>query len=162
MTGITEIKDAFDVLFESLILRNYHDWTEQELLPLTYTYLVGAFGLAKVDAEVSVLRPTAKTGVGRVDFVVDGVAVELAVRANYQNAANLNANTNRTEVEKLMKYSGKALLVLFDFSTHPMSHEALEAFRVLPTLGRGNHNRFPFNIGYFHCDGTRDYKRIRV
>ena len=68
MTGITEIKDAFDVLFESLILRNYHDWTEQELLPLTYTYLVGAFGLAKVDAEVSVLRPTAKTGVGRVAF----------------------------------------------------------------------------------------------
>lgn len=58
-------------------------------------------------------------------------------------------------MKKLMKYDGKALLVLFDFSTTPYSKAQIEAFRDWPSLGKGNHKKSAFNVAYFYVEKTQ-------
>jgi hypothetical protein len=65
------------------------------------------------------------SGHGYIDFVIDDVAVEFAVRKPGAARSALSASVNSTEVKKLMKYDGKALLVLFDFSDTPIPKNKL-------------------------------------
>ncbi|MEB8235148.1 hypothetical protein [Raoultella ornithinolytica] len=73
----------------------------------------------------------------------------------FADNSNVSATVNSTEVKKLMKHDGKALLVLFDFSDTPYSEEQIESFRNWPSLGRGNHRKSAFNVVYFFVEKRR-------
>lgn len=63
---------------------------------------------------------------------------------------------NETEMKKLLKYKGKSLLVLFDFSKKPFSSDDLEVFREHPSVGQGNHKKSPYQISYFFKDINKE------
>ena len=170
---IGTVVEAFELLFASLLTKRFskslklHEWGERDLLPLVRTYLLGYFGESLVPEAKSAL-PGTLSGNGRLDFIVGGVAVELAVRKPTAGKSNLSASVNSSEVKKLMKYDGHALLVLFDFSKTPYTSEQIEAFRDWPSLGKGNHKKSPFNVAYFFIKSHRPItpgvitKNIRV
>ena len=170
-TTITQTQQAFELLFGSLCDKAFskslylEHWGEKSLLPLVRTFLLGYFGKSIIPEAQAVL-PGALTGMGRIDFVVDDVAVEFAVRTPTCQWQKLGADTNKTEVKKLLKYDGKSLLVLFDFSASPFSSDELEVFREFPSLGQGTHKKTPFQVSYFFKDNNGDVghikKQIRV
>lgn len=141
-TTITEIMECFEYFFSSLYRREFvktlrlNECSERELLPLVRCYLLGWFA-DNVSPEVKSKLPGTVSGHGYIDFVIDDVAVEFAVRKPTAARSNVSATVNSTEVKKLMKHDGKALLVLFDFSDAPYSEEQIESFRNWPSLGRG-------------------------
>lgn len=102
-------------------------------------YLLGWFA-DHLLPEVKGALPGSTSGHGYIDFVIGGVAVEFAVRKPTAARSNLSATVNSTEM-KLMKYDGKSLLVLFDFSDTPFTEEQIEYFRDWPSLGRGTVNQ---------------------
>tara|TARA_R110000868_G_scaffold84997_4_gene239418 strand:+ start:174 stop:701 length:528 start_codon:yes stop_codon:yes gene_type:complete len=150
-----EVVEAFSLLYEAIHNKSFrkslylNEWTEQELLPLVRTFLLGYFGESLVP-EAAVALPGALSGKGRLDFLIGNVAVEFAVRNETRSRANLSATVNSTEVKKLMKHPGLAVLILFDFRNEPLSENDIENFREWPSLGKGNHNKSPFNVAYFH------------
>lgn len=154
MTTIADIHSAFELLFKALCDKsftktlNLEHWGERDLLPLVRVFLLGYFGECVIP-EAQVKLPGASIDMGRVDFIVDGVAVEFAVRKPTDSHSTVGKANNTSEVKKLLKYNGKALLVLFDFSTSPLSSDDLEAYREIPPLGRGNHVTTPFQLSYF-------------
>ena len=156
-TTITEITDCFEYFFSSLYRREFvktlrlNECSERELLPLVRCYLLGWFA-DNVSPEVKSKLPGTVSGHGYIDFVIDDVAVEFAVRKPTAARSNVSATVNSTEVKKLMKHDGKALLVLFDFSDTPYSEEQIESFRNWPSLGRGNHRKSAFNVVYFFVE----------
>ena len=131
-----------------------NECSERELLPLVRCYLLGWFA-DNVSPEVKSKLPGTVSGHGYIDFVIDDVAVEFAVRKPTAARSNVSATVNSTEVKKLMKHDGKALLVLFDFSDAPYSEEQIESFRNWPSLGRGNHRKSAFNVVYFFVEKRR-------
>lgn len=170
---VTEVVDAFDLLFNSFHKKDFsktlrlNEWGEQELLPLVRTFLLGYFGESIVPEAKSKL-PGTLTGNGYIDFIIDNVAVEFAVRKPTASKLNVSATVNTTEIKKLMKHNGLALLVLFDFSKTPYSEDQIERFREWPTLGKGNHKKSAFNVAYFYIEKKRPItlnyylKNIRV
>ena len=170
---VNEVVEAFDLLFNSLIDKKFtktlrlNEWGEQELLPLVRTYLLGYFGDSIVPEAKSKL-PGTLTGYGFIDFVIDNIAIELAVRKPTASKSNVSATVNTTEIKKLMKHDGLAVLVLFDFSKTPYTEEQIERFREWPSLGKGNHKKSPFNVAYFYLEKFRPItpnyflKKIRV
>jgi hypothetical protein len=170
--SVRKIQESFFYLFESLhkpaIAKSlkFHHWNEKELLPLVRTYLLGCFK-DKIEAEHWVDLPGSPSGWGAIDFIIEGIGVELAVRSRNARKATLSPAVNRNEIKKLMKHSGKGLLVLFDFSGCPLSAEELQRYRTdLPKLGKG-HRRSPFQLSYFCRRGRprvteEDHLRIRV
>nr|WP_237402054.1 hypothetical protein [Serratia plymuthica] len=159
-TTITEITDCFEYFFSSLYRREFvktlrlNECSERELLPLVRCYLLGWFA-DNISPEVKSKLPGTVSGHGYIDFVIDDVAVEFAVRKPTAARSNVSATVNSTEVKKLMKHDGKALLVLFDFSDTPYSEEQIESFRNWPSLGRGNHRKSAFNVVYFFVGKRR-------
>ncbi len=159
-TTITEITDCFEYFFNSLYRREFaktlrlNECSERELLPLVRCYLLGWFA-DNISPEVKSKLPGTVSGHGYIDFVIDDVAVEFAVRKPTAARSNVSATVNSTEVKKLMKHDGKALLVLFDFSDTPYSEEQIESFRNWPSLGRGNHRKSAFNVVYFFVGKRR-------
>ena len=159
-TTITEIMECFEYFFSSLYRREFvktlrlNECSERELLPLVRCYLLGWFA-DNVSPEVKSKLPGTVSGHGYIDFVIDDVAVEFAVRKPTAARSNVSATVNSTEVKKLMKHDGKALLVLFDFSDAPYSEEQIESFRNWPSLGRGNHRKSAFNVVYFFVEKRR-------
>ncbi|MCL4841815.1 MAG: hypothetical protein KJZ79_08245 [Bryobacteraceae bacterium] len=151
---VKSVAEAFELLYTSLLSRDFskslrlHEWGEQKLLPLVRTFLLGYFGESAVP-EAGVVLPGALTGRGRVDFIVSNVAVEFVVRRPNAPRATLSQLVNASEVKKLMKFNGPALLVMYDFSATPLSREDLARFRKWPSLGRGWHKKSPFNLVYF-------------
>jgi len=170
---INEVVVAFELLFNSCHDKDFkktlklNEWCEREMLPLVRTFLLGYFGESIIPEARSRL-PGTLTGNGYIDFIVDDVAVEFAVRKPTASKSNVSATVNANEIKKLMKYDGLSLLVLFDFSKTPYSEEQIERFREWPSLGRGNHKKSPFNVAYFYVAKQRpvelDYylKQIRV
>jgi hypothetical protein len=171
--GIGTVVEAFDLLYVSLLSKGFskslklHEWGERDLLPLVRTYLLGYFGESLVPEARAVL-PGSLSGNGRLDFIVGEVAVEFVVRKPTAGKSNLSVAVNSSEVKKLMKYDGHALLVLFDFSKTAYTSEQIEAFRDWPSLGKGNHRKSPFNVAYFFIKSRRPIvhdvitKNIRV
>ena len=154
---VKEVIDAFDLLFSSLHRKEFtktlrlNEWGEQELLPLVRTYLLGYFGESLVP-EAKTKLPGSLSGDGYIDFLIDNVAVEFAVRKPTAAKSNVSASVNSAEVKKLMKHDGLALLVLFDFSKTPYTEEQIENFRDWPSLGKGNHKKSPFNVASFYLE----------
>ena len=170
---ITEVVNAFDLLFSSINKKEFSktlclkEWGERDLLPLVRTFLLGYFGESIVPEAKSKL-PGALSGEGYIDFIIDNVAVELAVRKPTAAKSHLSASVNVSEVKKLMKYDGLALLVLFDFSKTPYTEEQILKFKDWPSLGKGNHKKSPFNVAYFYLEKLKPItlscivKNIRV
>ena len=154
---IKEVVEAFDLLYTSLHRKKFtktlclNAWGERELLPLVRTFLLGYFGGSLVPEAKSKL-PGTLSGEGYIDFIIDNIAVEFAVRKPTAAKSNVSATVNSAEVKKLMKYEGLALLVLFDFSKTPYSEDQIENFRNWPSLGKGNHKKSPFNVAYFYLE----------
>ena len=170
---VTEVIEAFDLLFSSLHRKEFsktlclNEWGERDLLPLVRTFLLGYFGESLVPEAKSKL-PGTLSGEGFIDFVIDNVAVEFAVRKPTAAKSNVSATVNTTEVKKLIKHNGLAVLVLFDFSKTPYTEDQIERFRDWPSLGQGNHKKSAFNVVYFFLEKLRPktpgffVKNIRV
>lgn len=170
---VKEVIEAFDLLFSSLHRREFtktlglNNWGERELLPLVRTFLLGYFGESLVPEAKSKL-PGTLSGEGYIDFLIENVAVEFAARKPKAAKSNLSATVNSTEIKKLMKHDGLAVLVLYDFSRSPYTEDQINNFREWPSLGRGNHNKSPFNVAYFYLEKKKPklpgliLKNIRV
>jgi len=159
-TTISEITDYFEYFFSSLYRREFvitlslNECSERELLPLVRCYLLGWFA-DNVSSEVKSKLPGSVSGHGFIDFAIDDVAVEFAVRKPTAARSNVSATVNNTEVKKLMKHDGKALLILFYFSATPYSEAQIEAFRDWPSLGKGNHKKSALNVPYLNVQKRR-------
>lgn len=172
-TTITEVTECFEYFFSSLYRREFvktlrlNEYSERELLPLVRCYLLGWFA-DHLLPEVKGVLPGSVSGYGYIDFVIDDVAVEFAVRKPTAARSAVSATVNSTEIKKLIKYDGKSLLVLFDFSDTPLAEEQIESFRDWPSFGRGNHRKSAFNVVYFYVEKHRPLtlskftKNIRV
>jgi hypothetical protein len=151
---VSEVVRAFEVLYDGIHDRAFrktlpmHTYGERALAPLVRTFLLGWFG--RVSPEQRSSLPTCLTGEGSIDFVIGNVAVEFAVRRPAEGRTPLSDVTNSTEIIKLMRHDGPALLVLFDLSPRPLDREALERYRRWRSLGKGNHRKSAFNVAYFH------------
>jgi hypothetical protein len=172
-TSIAEISRAFHVFHEGLRDPAFSKslglsfWSERKLLPLARSFLLGWFGHGRVAPEVMSALPGKRTGMGRIDFVVGGVAVELAVRNQNGPRQNLSASVNADEIKKLMKFDGPAVLVLLDLTDEPLDDGAIRKFRDWPSLGQGNHKKSSFSVSYHYQDGesgqlVHSTYRIRV
>lgn len=126
---------------------------ERRLLPLVGMFLAGRFPY-KVSREHAAALPGFGLGRGRIDYMVGGVAVELAVRRWGDAPSKLFPTQNTTEVRKLLKYDGLAVLALFDFAVEPVDIEELERqyrdWRSLCGIGSGKHKLCAFNVRYFY------------
>jgi len=170
---VKEVIEAFDLLFSSLHRRNFtktlclNEWGERELLPLVRTFLLGYYGESLVPEAKSKL-PGSLSGEGYIDFLIENVAVEFAVRKPTASRSNVSATVNSTEIKKLMKHDGLAVLILFDFSSTPYTEDQINNFRDWPSLGKGNHKKSAFNVAYFYLEKQRPktpglvVKNIRV
>ncbi|OOH90282.1 hypothetical protein BMT54_05120 [Pasteurellaceae bacterium 15-036681] len=144
---------------------NFTKKTEQDLLPLVRNYLLGYFDY--LEPEVATRVTMGKSS--RIDFMIDNVAVEFAVRAANRVGNNLKADKNKNEVKKLITYSDHSLLILFDFRKNVSHLEVMNTlieYRNIPSLGRGNHHRYPFTVVYFFRNEEGELcgipRRIRV
>lgn len=167
MSSVSQVIDAFQLLYTGLRDPSFRKslpldkWPEKQLLPLVRTFLLGYFG-PKARPEFGTVLPGALSGFGRVDFLVYGVAVEFAVRRPWCSRSDLMPRVNRTEVLKLMKHDGRAVLVLFDFARDGLEEHHLAGYRDLPSMGRGNHYRSPFSVAYFGLRGDPVRLNVRV
>ena len=167
MSSVSQVIDAFTLLYSGLRDPGFRkslpldQWSERQLLPLIRTFLLGYFG-PRARPEHGTVLPKALTGQGRVDFLVYGVAVEVAVRRPWCPKADLMPRANRAEVMKLMKYDGLGVLVLLDFSRDSITPEELGQYRDLPSLGQGNHGKAPFSVVYFGLESGPVRLNVRV
>lgn len=160
-TPIKEVRRAFSELFAASFDRDFRKTirldksNEREHLPFVRFYLLGFFG--GLEPEKKTIYPEAKTGWGKFDFMIDKTAIEFAVRKEKQGPSAALQRVNRSEMIKLMKYEGRSILVIFDYSDNHVSKEQLSQYRELPSLGKGNHHKFPLNILYLY----REDKEIK-
>ena len=83
-TSVKAVAESFNLLFESLRdpafcrTQKLNTWGERDLLLLVRAFLLGYH--KHIVPEHGVRLPGSATGMGRIDFLVDGVAVEFAVR----------------------------------------------------------------------------------
>lgn len=161
--SIKNTVEAFGLLYESLWRPDFRKslklnaWSERQLLPLVRTFLLGYFGESLVP-EASSALPLSLSGMGRIDFIIDDIAVEFVVRRPSTSRACISPEANSTEVRKLLKYDGHALLAIFDLSRDWVDSSILEGYRDLPSLGRGYHRKSPFNLAYYHLSQVRPLK----
>ncbi|MFA9489417.1 MULTISPECIES: hypothetical protein [unclassified Mannheimia] len=144
---------------------NFTQKTEREILSLVRSYLLGYFEHLEPEAMIQV----GSNYRGRFDFLIDNIAVEFAVRSANKGGNNLKAKNNVNEMKKLIRYPDHSLMILFDFKRYRTDDEViatLKEYRNIPSLGRGNHNRYPFTVAYFYQDESGDLcyytRRIRV
>lgn len=144
---------SFDPVFRKTI--RLDKGNEKEHLPFVRFFLLGFFGA--LEPERQTYYPGCKTGWGKFDFMIDNTAVEFAVRMKNHGKGAALEKANKSEIIKLMKYKGKSILVIFDYSAEPLSKYDLNAYRKLPSLGKGKHNKYPLNLLYLY----REDKEIR-
>ena len=124
-------------------------------------FLAGRF--PKVEREK--IQVVTKEYKGRLDFKVDGIGIELAVRKSSAPQSSLLPQVNNSEISKLLKFKGKSLLVLLDYSSSPLHEIELDAYREYQISGKGNHKPSPYNLIYIYIDGddcASIKKNIRV
>lgn len=155
---VEQVVDAFEYLYTNLLdpayarSTKYAFYKEQQLLPLTRAFLLGYFA-DEMKAEHWSTLPGCDTKYGRIDFVIGGVAVELAVRKRGGSKISLKPKVNSTEIKKLLCWPGKAVLILFDFDDDCLDIEDIKEYRTLPSMGKGHWKKSPFNVAYFHRAG---------
>ena len=159
--SIKEVRRAFTDLYASSFDRNFRKTirldkgNEKDHLPFVRFFLLGFFG--GLEPESKTYYPGCKTGWGKFDFMVGKTAIEFAVRRKEHGPGAALERVNKSEIIKLMKYKGRSILVIFDYSPNPLSKVQLNGYRKLPSLGKGNHNKFPLNLLYLY----REDKEIK-
>jgi hypothetical protein len=163
MSSISEIKEAFDLLYRSMVnnnfskSQNFNRWNEKSLLPNIRFFLLGYFG-DDLEPEIKTELISSPSREGYIDFGVNNAAIEFAVRLPNESASKITSYSNRTEREKLIRrktwheWAEHGVLILFDFSDNPLSKEQLEEYREKPSFGKGNHKMDGFSILYYHHD----------
>jgi len=146
--------------------KKYHLKSERELLPNIRFLLLGRFGSVLPEHETSLFSNY--SGKGYFDFLVPGVAIEVAVRGPHEHKSKLTAYTNRDERRKLAGRDSKntlfkrGVLVLLDFSGNPLEEEQLEKYRSKENLdvraGLTNFSVIYYSIG---SDKNRTSTSIR-
>jgi hypothetical protein len=162
--GVQDIREAFDILYSSMLdnkfsksLRLQHK-IERELLRKIRFFLLGYFGKG-IEPEVRTKLISSLSEEGRLDFLVEKVAVEFAVRPPISPPSVLKKRANADEVKKLVQYNGQSALVLFDFSVSPLEDSDLEEYRALPILRQGIKKK-PFWIFYYYKTDQGQYDCI--
>lgn len=162
MISIEQIREAFLFMHESMAdydfskTMSFNWWTEKDILPNVRFFLLGYFGAIEPEVKTELRGNYSEEGF--IDFVVDNVAIEFAVRKPDDYASKLTSYSNRDERKKLVRrkqYNESfvyGVLVLFDFSDDPLNDEQLEDYREQPPLGRGNFNLDNFSVLYFYRD----------
>lgn len=165
--SIRDVVESFEYLFDSFYRKEFikthcfNKGNERELLPLVRWYLLGCFA-NDVYPEYKARLQGSATGTGYIDFMIGDIAVEFAVRSVTAPKSSISATVQTTEMKKLMKYDGKALLVVFDFSDSPYSEPEIDDFRHIPSLGKGNHKCSAFNVAYFYVANRRPFETGRI
>lgn len=170
MVTIDSVQDAFSDFYKITQDRNFVKSKlshvqlegEQPLLGYLAFFLHGHFGhrLSRESWVEHMLKPS---GQGRVDFMIGATAVEVAVRTQDYNKNKL-LNDNRSEVAKLLRYDGLAVLVLLDYHNEPLDKDELSDFyRKLKPL-HGNTRVSSYTILYFHKCGNdeMDCHRLEI
>lgn len=163
MTSIKQIQDAFKLLHEHARdpgfakTMGFDWWCEKDILPNIRFFLLGYFEAVEPEVITELIGNT--WGEGRIDFVINNVAIEFAVRNPNNSKSKLTSYSNRDEQKKLIRrlqyndHLREGVLVLFDFSNDPLTNLQLEEYREMPSLGKGNFtNKSGFSILYFWID----------
>jgi len=160
MISVEQVKNSFHFLHESMRQKEFSKamyfnwWCEKDLLPSIRFYLLGYFGA--IDPEVKTELASSNSGEGYIDFAIENIAIEFAVRKPDEYKSKLTAYTNRDERKKLIRrkmyndHLNYGTLVLFDFTKDPLLDEQLEEYRDIPSLGKGNFNKDGFVLLYFY------------
>jgi hypothetical protein len=161
MSTIKEIKEAFGLLYKNIRRATFNKsqyfewWNEKSLLPNVLFFLLGYFG-DDLEPEMKTELLLAPSGEGYIDFGVNNIAIEFAVRLPNESASKLTSYSNRTERTKLIRrkvyndWAEYGVMVLFDFSDNPLTKEQLDEYREKPSLGKGNHNTDGFSVLYYN------------
>lgn len=166
MATINEVTNAFEHLYQAMYdhkfikKSGFRDKGEKSLLPLVRYYLLGYFG--KLEPELKIQMEECQSGY--IDFLIDKIAVEFAVKTQKQRRTNLQRNQNETEIKKLMLYEGRSILVLFDFSENvedDVVSQLLENYRILPAIHQGK-DIYPFNVVYFYINQDNCFKKQQI
>ena len=165
--SITSVVEALQLLFSSMANREFsktlalHEWSEREMAPLARAFLLGRFG--QVIPEVRAKLNTAKSGYGRIDFCLGDIGIELAVRRRTDSKRPLSDRVNEDEIQKLARWEGRALLVLFDFAAKPLARDDLERFREWKSFGPGSFKTSPFHVSHHYLeDGIPTARKLRI
>lgn len=143
--SVRNVVERFEYLFNSFYRKEFiktHSFNtinERELFPLEKWFLLCLYD-GRVYPKFKARLQGSTTGNSYIDFVISDITVEFAVRSEISSKALISAIVQTTEMKKLMRYDGKALLALFDFSDSPYSESEIDEFRFIPSLGNRNHN----------------------
>ncbi len=142
VTTITEITDCFEYFFSSLYRREFvktlrlNECVASGITASGTLLSLGWFA-DNVSPEVKSKLPGTVSGHGYIDFVIDNVAVEFAVRKPTAARSNVSATVNSTEVKKLMKHDGKALFKGLTSLTRPTQKNRSNLSATGPLLVEG-------------------------
>jgi hypothetical protein len=155
-TAIKQVKEACYLLYETILIPQFTKsygliwWSQRDVLLLIRFFLLGYF--QSLEPEAASRYPVSQTGCDKVDFLINGIAVEFAIRTLEGGSTEVSASSSMDALTKLMKHIGPAVLVVFDFSHAPYTSEQLESYRGLPSLGKGHHSKYPFSVLYYYKD----------
>jgi hypothetical protein len=140
--------------------RGYHLRSERDLLSNIRFFLLGWFGIVIPEYKTTLF--TNHSGKGFFDFLLPGVAIEVAVRGPFDNRSKLTAYTNRDERRKLTGRKAnrvlfkRGVLVLLDFSRDPLDDWQLEEYRSTKNLNIGRRRPANFSVLYYFIDKEND------
>jgi hypothetical protein len=164
VTSLLDISEACEDFFQystdKKFMKSYRvDQVGEKagILPALKWFLAARFKVVKPEGAAN------NSSKERIDFIVDNVAVEVAVRRNGKSKSALKKRVNASEIKKLIRWKGLAVLVLFDFDSNPLNEDDLEDFRDYPSLSKKNDTETPFNILYYCVeDGSVKVTRKNV
>lgn len=143
--SVRNVVERFESLFNSFYRKEFiktHSFNtinERELLSLIKWFLLYRYD-NRVYPKFKARLQGSTIGNGYIDFVISDITAEFAVRSEISSKASISVIVQTTEMKKLMRYDGKALLALFDFSDSLYSKPEIDEFRYIPSLGKRNHN----------------------
>ena len=144
---------------------------ERDMLPLLRAFLLGFFGESLAPEADANLAGTAPDK-GNFDFVIETAAIAFAVRKKSKDKTKsaLSYVAPPSDLANLLKHDGLQVLVLFDFTKHPLSADDIETIATWDIPGRGNDTTAVLHVLYFCLESTRPiqpakepiHKRIHV
>lgn len=165
--SVRNVVERFEYLFNSFYRKEFiktHSFntiTKRELLSLVKWFLLCRYN-DRVYPKFKARLQGSATGNGYIDFVISDIAAEFAVRSEISSKASISAIVQTTEMKKLMRYDGKALLALFDLSDSPYSEPEIDEFRYIPSLGNEKSQCSAFNVVYFYAASRGLFETGRI
>ena len=126
---------------------------ERQVLSALKFFLAGYHGDVEPEKVMNIRVGDKKRP--RLDFVIDGVAIEVAVQPRNGAANRLYKSQNASEIQKCIKYKKRAMLFLLDLrKKRSLSKARLDSYRTPVSVGKGNHKLTAFALEYiFHENG---------